>query len=673
MTAGWFVNLGVGTRITLGLATILTLLVVVAADGVWGLRVSELRFKELQKSSINALRVSQIERTVAILRKHLVSYVETGQLDDLLAIREIQGDLRGNIAAAVADIDETSLLAPFQTIDQILVTLIENVEQVATLRQRRDRVLEQTLLPVGETVTTTMSTVLVASIEWAEWSFSGLAGFGQQEFLLARAMVGQFLDVPTADLAERIRRQLVSFDRSTGGLSAQTDNEEWKALLDEASAAGRSYAEAFNQVAAATLDMHALVTGETYRLAAEFGDAARALRLSLVDGLTNLGQIGVATLEQTILTTVVIAAVALVVGIVLAILISGSLTGPIRRMTATMNSLARGDHTVPVPMLGLTNELGQMAQAVEVFKENASEKQRLEREQERLASQAADEKRRTLHTLADGFESAVKSLVSSIASASSQMAQTARSLTDMAEQTTQCSVATAEAAETATGNVNAVAAASEELSSSIGEIARQTGNSREIARQAAEQATNTQSLVDGLQTASDKIGEVVGLISQIASQTNLLALNATIEAARAGEAGKGFAVVASEVKNLAGQTAKATDEITGQIGAVQSVASETAQAIAHIAETIQRMDEISTSVAGAVEQQSAATQEIGRSATDAARGTGEVTRNVEEIQTAANETSGAATQVFSAAQNLNDQATQLLSEVDAFLTRVRAG
>ena len=274
--------------------------------------------------------------------------------------------------------------------------------------------------------------------------------------------------------------------------------------------------------------------------------------------------------------------------------------------------------------------------------------------------------------LADNFEANVKGAVEAVASGATEMQTAAESMASTAEETSRQATAAASASEQASTNVETVSSAAEEMAASVNEIAQQVSKSSDMAKAAVEEAGRTNATVQSLAEGSQKIGEVVDLISDIASQTNLLALNATIEAARAGDAGKGFAVVASEVKSLANQTAKATDEIASQIGAIQSATNDAVTAIKGIGEKIAEMDEVSTQIASAVEEQGAATGEISRNSQEAATGTQEVSSNVAGVTQAASETGSAASQVLEAAGDISKQAELLRGEVDKFLVEVRA-
>jgi len=370
---------------------------------------------------------------------------------------------------------------------------------------------------------------------------------------------------------------------------------------------------------------------------------------------------------------------------------------PIVGMTSAMKRLAEGELEVEILGVGRSDEIGEMAASMVVFKDNAIERQRLQDEQAKAedAKREAEEarhreeeearkreearkeeerenRRNEMLALADQFEQNVMGVVNALANASTEMQNAAQNMVAIAEDTTRQAGAVASASEQANANVQTVASAAEELSASVREITGQVDQSTRYARTAVTETDSANTEIQGLADAAQRIGDVVSLINDIASQTNLLALNATIEASRAGEAGKGFAVVASEVKNLANQTAKATEEITAQITEMQAATEKAVNAIGGINKTIKQIDEVAVAIASAVEEQDASTQEIARNVVEASTGTEEVTRNIAIVSEGASNTGAAASQVLTSAQELSKQSEELHTTVSAFLQQVRS-
>lgn len=353
-------------------------------------------------------------------------------------------------------------------------------------------------------------------------------------------------------------------------------------------------------------------------------------------------------------------------------LIGRSISRPLRQLGACMHALAEGELGEEIPGVGRGDEVGAMAATVQIFKDNAVRVRELEKSEADTRAGAANERRTVMENIANDFERSVNGIVRSVSMAAAGMQSTAESMTATASDASARAATVGAASERASNNVETVAAAAEELSSSVAEISRQVTRSSEIATKAVGDAELTNATVKALSTGAEKIGEVVKLIHSIAAQTNLLALNATIEAARAGESGRGFAVVASEVKALANQTAKATEEISAQVAAMQSSTGDAVTAINGITETIAQMSEITVSISTAMEQQGDATREIARNIQSVAAGSTEISTHIGGVTTSATATGKAASEVLANARELDQQSGMLRSAVGGFLAKIRA-
>ncbi|MBL4907006.1 MAG: HAMP domain-containing protein, partial [Sneathiella sp.] len=368
-------------------------------------------------------------------------------------------------------------------------------------------------------------------------------------------------------------------------------------------------------------------------------------------------------------------------------------------ITSAMKKLAGGDHSIEIPMQDRADEIGDMAKALQIFREGAIEQLQLqqeakeaaereaeserqrgerqaarldeERDRERNAAERNEARATKIATIIKSFEGKISALLGKLTGSATELQATANGLVKTADGSQALSSAVAASSQQASANVQTVASAAEELSSSIGEINRQVDQASNVSQEAVQEAESTTQSVAELASAAKKISEVVDMISDIAGQTNLLALNATIEAARAGEAGKGFAVVASEVKNLATQTAKATDEISAQISGMQIATDGAVSAIGNIESVIRTIREATVSISSAVNEQNAATDEISRSVQEASRGTDEVSTKIVEVSDKANETGSAASSVLSASESLDHLANNLKEDIEVFLEEIR--
>jgi methyl-accepting chemotaxis protein len=478
----------------------------------------------------------------------------------------------------------------------------------------------------------------------------------------------KFIDTTIAGARENLQtanQSLIELDLSGFGMAVERD---------EATRQFEAYTTSAELVfETLTIDpfMASMHMNDAHSQFESFHHAIDALVTRIVSLLTKTNEAADSAMDTALYQVLGASIAALVLSILAAIFMGHAISAPIKKLTLAMRTLADGNTQIEIPAIGRRDEIGTMASTVQVFKENAVEKQRLESEQQRLKEEAEQERRQEMATLADRFESNVRNVVDALAQSATQMQGTSETMSTTAMETGTKANAVASASEQAASNVQNVAAATEQLAASIREIGRQMHESASIAHNASDQATNTQTSVRGLAQTAEKIGSIVDMINSIAAQTNLLALNATIEAARAGDAGKGFAVVANEVKSLANQSARATEEISGQINAVRAEIDSTVREIEGIVTTINRINEISAGISAAVEEQDAATQEIAGNIDQAATGTREVSSTIAGVSQASSEASGAATQVLQVASELAERSGDMRRFVDQFLSEVR--
>lgn len=376
--------------------------------------------------------------------------------------------------------------------------------------------------------------------------------------------------------------------------------------------------------------------------------------------------------NQAIMGLVISIAVVVLITALASFIAFGDIVRSLRRITDQMSQVSKGALDLRIDGQTRGDEIGAMAQTLEIFRQGLFEAETLRNEAEALKVRAEEDRRRAMLKLADDFEASVGQIVAMVSSAATEMQASAAQLTATAQETAAQSVAVSSAAEEAGTNVTSVASAAEEKGASVGEIGRQVASSAQTSRAAVAQADSAAEVVNELSEVAASINGIVDLIAGLAGQTNLLALNATIESARAGEAGKGFAVVASEVKALAGQTSKATTDISARIGQIQEATSKAATAFRTITSTIQNIDTTNAMISAAVEQQSAATQEIIQAVNQASVGTQEVTLNITGVAQASGQTGDAAAQVLTSSGELAQQAERLRREMDQFLSTVRA-
>ena len=670
--SGALASLRVRTKILSGFGAVLVLLAGVAGLSVNGFNGSIGTFENFESIAGNTVRVGVIDRAFVDLRRNVYIFAATGEEAAAQRVRDAVPELSQELAAAIQATTHPARKARLTEAAQLLGGYAGNLQQAAGLRRAREKLVDQKMGPVGGKAREDLSAIIAVAMGNNDMEAAAVGGQVLEALMEIRLNAYRFLASPNPRLVETVNQWTATYNEASGALQERLRSPKQRELVQTVDEQMLIYTWAFLDMAEISLEADRLVNQVMARQATDLARLLNEVRDSQTRAMHELGEGSRASMSGAMSFIIALSLTAVALGAGLAFLIGRVIARPVIGMTAAMQRLAGGDTAAEIPARGRKDEIGEMSGAVQVFKENMIEAERLRAEQKEAEKRAEADKRAAMNRLADEFESSVKGVVQTVSSASTELQSTAQSMSTTAEETQRQATAVAAASEQASTNVQTVASAAEELSSSIAEIGRQVAESTRIAGQAVEDAGQTNAKVQTLAEAAQKIGEVVKLINDIAGQTNLLALNATIEAARAGEAGKGFAVVASEVKSLAMQTAKATEEIGTQIAAIQGATGEAVTAIKQIGGTIGRVSEIATTIAAAVEEQGAATQEIARNVQQASRGTTEVSSNIAGVTQAAGETGAASAQVLSSSGDLAKQGEALRHQVDSFIARVRA-
>lgn len=658
-------NMKVGTKILAANGLLMLFLLVTGGIGWWsvnGVGNDFLNYRQLARQSYMAghVQANLLEARLSV-KEFIVS-------DSPNSVSNVEERLNQTLSL----IDQSSSLFETETNRQELALARDDLRlygeqfrKVVDLQWRRDAEV-RTMDEIGPKLIQALTTITQGAYADRETPAAVAAGETLRSLMLARLDTYRFLVGNRQDQAEQAKSELATFRENAGRLTRLQQTPERRVLADEVVAGSMQYGPAFERLVDLVGQRNDVITTVLDRIGPEIAAAMEEMKLANVARQDDLGPEAEAEARLAMELVGATTVLALTLGLVAAVLTGRSISRPVLAMTAAMNRLAKGDTSVEFATDGRKDEIGAMASALLVFKENAIERQRM------LAEQQAEAQRKAaradhIQEATQEFESTVDEVLETLTSAAAELEATAQQLSVTAEETSTQASSVAAASNQASSSVQTVASSANELSVSIKEISSQVAETSSIAGKAQDEATSATHSVRDLRQGAERIGKVISIIQDIAEQTNLLALNATIEAARAGEAGKGFAVVANEVKELAKQTAKATEEIDEQIKSMQASVGTVVPMIERIGDIIRKLTGISATVSATAEQQAAATEEISRSVGEAARGTDEVSRNVDGLREASTQASAGASQVLSSAQSVAFKAEALKRSISEYL------
>ncbi len=733
----FFQNLSVRIKIFSGFAATTVLMLAIFGFGYFGFVTVSHEVEAMNKATEEVAVIAHIEMEFLKLKSHAREYANLGHESDAKKVEEYSKKIEPLFEEALAHLKhEPEMLKRAKHMQHEYEVYLKDFHKAEELEHEFKALIHDKLEPAGVKIIEDLDIIIKEAAAEGNSDAVILASTAREHALLARLYSNILIGRKDESFSDKTLHEFGELETAIAALGKAVRTDHEKELQKEVYSLTKIYEAAFDQIHKDELELRSLVDGhmkEAGEILAKDAEWLQSQALKMEHHIRNETD---ATIETAELEMLITGLIGVIFGMGIAFLLGNSIAMAVRGMTDSMTRLADNDLEAVIPAQGRGDEIGEMASAVQVFKENAIERVRLEEdaekqreldkqreeeerqaeakrqkeeqereaaereaeaeherqeaeaEKQRLAAEREAEQQKAaeqeekarleaeraaqIATLTESFDNSVTQMLGTVGSAVSNMQDTSESLNETANVTSEQATNVSAAAEQASANVQTVSAAAEELSKSIAEISSQVAQSSEIASRAASDSEVTNDKIQGLAAAAQKVGDVVELINDIASQTNLLALNATIEAARAGEAGKGFAVVASEVGNLANQTAKATEEIATQVGDIQSATKDSVDAIMGITKTIGEVNEISASIASAVEEQGAATQEIARNVEQAAQGTQDVTSNIVTVSSAANDTGTAATDMKQAVTTVDNQTSSLRNEVETFIQKIQA-